>query len=128
MQRGGQDYFYHGNMAVTDSNGLTVERYRYSDYGQPSFFDGSGSQLDESAISNPCLFGLRHDPETGLYYSGSRYLDPITGRFTTRDPSNALWDLDFQQQTQREMMKLIMISNIMKMGYHTSTTIIRNIK
>ncbi len=26
----------------------------------------------------------RYDPETGLYYYRTRYLDPLTGRFTTR--------------------------------------------
>jgi hypothetical protein len=86
MQRGGQDYYFHTDgsdniiMAVTDGNGLTRERYSYSDYGQPSFFDGSGSQIDGSAIGNPSWF----DPETGLLNSGPRYFDPITGRSTTR--------------------------------------------
>jgi len=31
------------------------------------------------------LNGRAYDPETGLYYYRTRYLDPCTGRFTIRD-------------------------------------------
>jgi RHS repeat-associated protein len=31
--------------------------------------------------------GQRLDEETGLYYFKSRYYDPETGRFITRDPA-----------------------------------------
>ncbi|MCK4340748.1 MAG: RHS repeat-associated core domain-containing protein [Phycisphaerae bacterium] len=46
---------------------------------------------DRSAIGNPYLFtGRRYDPETGWYYYRTRYLDPVAGRFTTRD-AIGLW-------------------------------------
>jgi RHS repeat-associated protein len=36
-------------------------------------------------IGNDTLFtGRRYDPETGLYYYRTRYLDPVAGRFTIR--------------------------------------------
>ncbi len=40
-----------------------------------------------SAIGNPYLFnGQRWESDVNLYYYRNRYLDPQTGRFTTRDP------------------------------------------
>jgi RHS repeat-associated protein len=91
MQRDGNDYYYHsddrGNiMAVTDGNGLAVERYEYQDYGEPNLFDGAGESIASSAIGNPYMFkGRRYDPETSLYYYGGRYLDPAAGRFIQQD-------------------------------------------
>ena len=42
--------------------------------------------VQASTIGNPYLFtGREYDPETGLYYYRTRYLDPVAGRFTTRD-------------------------------------------
>jgi RHS repeat-associated protein len=91
MDRHGQRHFYHADdlgsiRKATDPSGNVVEEYRYGDDGQPSFFDGSGAPLAGSVIGNGTLFtGRRYDLETGLYYYRSRYLDPLAGRFTTRD-------------------------------------------
>jgi RHS repeat-associated protein len=91
MDRGGQRHFCHADdlgsiRKATDASGNVVEAYRYGDDGQPSFFDGSGSPLAGSVIGNTTLFtGRRYDLETGLYYYRTRYLDPLAGRFTTRD-------------------------------------------
>jgi len=92
MQRGANDCYYHVDdlfnvMAVTSAAGNAVERYEYDDYGWPvdptTLLPISGSP---SAIGNPYHFnGRRYDPETGLYYYRTRYLDPQAGRFTTRD-------------------------------------------
>jgi RHS repeat-associated protein len=99
MQCDANDYYCHHDelynvMAVTDPCGITVERYEYLDYGEPNFFDSSGSPIDDSAIGNPYLFtGRRYDPETSLYYYRTRYLDPIAGRFTSRDTIGVWGDL-----------------------------------
>ena len=83
--------YYHENVlgsivAVTDSNGLTTERYSYAAYGQPSFADGFGNVIVQSAIGNRYLFtGRRYDDETSLYNYRTRYFDPISGRFIKRD-------------------------------------------
>jgi RHS repeat-associated protein len=90
---GPEDYYYlhddmHNVMALTDATGTVVERYQYDDYGQPTYSDGSFAPLGSaaSAYDNPYLFtGRRFDNETGWYYYRTRYLDPFTGRFTTRD-------------------------------------------
>jgi YD repeat-containing protein len=103
MQRDANDYYYHTDdlynvVAVTDGNGLAVERYEYQDYGELGFFDGSGTPISSSAISNPYLFtGRRYDFETGwIFFQASKvrawwdpkdqahYGDPATGRFTSR--------------------------------------------
>jgi RHS repeat-associated protein len=96
MQRGGTDFYYHGDeqhsvVAVTDAGGNVVERYAYEDYGTPTVFDATGMVLPGTGVGNPYLFtGRRYDPETGWYYYRSRYLDPLAGRFATRD-TLGLW-------------------------------------
>jgi RHS repeat-associated protein len=96
MRRGAADFYYHGDdlhnvVAVTDATAAVVERYEYDDFGEPAFFTGSGTPLAASAIGNPLLFtGRRYDPETGYYHYRSRHLDPVTGRFISRD-AIGLW-------------------------------------
>jgi RHS repeat-associated protein len=73
-------------MALSEEDGVAVERYDYEDFGTPLFFDSSGTPVPASISFNAFLFsGLRSDPESGLYYYRSRYLDPFAGRFTIRD-------------------------------------------
>jgi len=75
-------------VAVTDGSGNVVERYEYTDFGDPTVLDLNYDPVagNESAIGNPYLFtGRRYDPETGLYWYRTRYYDPVGGRFTSRD-------------------------------------------
>jgi len=93
MQRMGVNSYYHeddlGNiMAITNAAGAVVERYDYYDFGGPIFLNANGNPTGASAstIGNPYLFtGREYDPETGLYYYRTRYLDPAAGRFMSRD-------------------------------------------
>ena len=96
--------FYHQNAlcsvyALTDMSGAVREGYLYEAYGKQTVFQhGSNGVVDwggddvilpggASAAGNPFLFtGRRLDRETGLYYYRARYLDPIEGRFISRDP------------------------------------------
>ena len=71
--------------------GTVVERYDYGDFGQPSFYEEDGDPRTVSYYDNPYLFnGRRWDPETDLYYYRTRYLDPVAGRFASRD-TIGLW-------------------------------------
>ncbi len=76
----------------SDGNGTVAEQID----GGPWSLDFSTDlafelMTDTSAIGSPYLFtGRRYDPETGLYYYRTRYLDPRAGRFTTRD-SIGIW-------------------------------------
>jgi RHS repeat-associated protein len=92
MRRNGREYFYLADdldnvLAVTDSDGNVVESYDYDDFGAPRFYDANGQALGGSGIENDRLFqGRPWDAETGFYQFRHRYLDPLTGRFLTRDP------------------------------------------
>ena len=91
MQRLGAEYYYHTDdnysvMAVTNAEGAVVERYDYQDYGFPIFMDPTGDARSQSAVENSYLFtGRRYDAETHWYYYRTRYLEPLSGRFTTHD-------------------------------------------
>jgi RHS repeat-associated protein len=91
MARNGTDYWYHPDdlyniRAVSDSNGIVLERYQYDDFGEAAITTGAGTQISVSALSNPYLFtARRYDPETDWYYFRTRYLDSESGNFTTRD-------------------------------------------
>jgi len=83
MTRGGKTYYYQTNyrgdvLALTDSSGNVVATYEY---------DAFGRLLKETGtVENPYRYaGYRYDKETGLYYLQSRYYNPETGRFLTRD-------------------------------------------
>ncbi|KIG13243.1 Rhs-family protein [Enhygromyxa salina] len=64
---------------------LWIERYAYQDFGEPSFF-WAGAPVPDSYSGNPYLFaGRRWLAALGLYDLRTRHLDPISGRFISRD-------------------------------------------
>jgi RHS repeat-associated protein len=70
--------------AVLDESGAIVQRMDY---------DAFGFILDEDVASGftPVPFGFAggiHDPLTGLVRFGARDYDPITGRWTAKDPAS----------------------------------------
>jgi len=77
-------YYYHFDalgsvVALSDSDGDTVQVYEYDVYGQVAASDPNHP--------NPFLFtGRRYDTETGLYYYRARYYNPTLGRFLQTDP------------------------------------------
>jgi YD repeat-containing protein len=96
MHRSGHRHFYvtddQGSpRLLTNSSGEVIEAYQYSDYGRPTFVDAKGQKTAVAPSGNPVLFlAMRYDPETSFYLEASRYLDPLTGRYTTR-PAGGLW-------------------------------------
>jgi len=78
-------YYYHYDglgsvVALSDSNGGSVQTYDYSVYGQVA-------AEDPNFLANPYMFtGRRFDFETGLYYYRARYYNPYIGRFLQTDP------------------------------------------
>jgi len=78
------DYYHYDGLgsvvALSDSNGDTVQTYEYSVYGQVA-------AEDPNFLTNPYMFtGRRFDIETGLYYYRARYYNPYVGRFLQTDP------------------------------------------
>ena len=87
-------YFYRkdaqGNIiALLDSSGNTVVKYRYDAWGNHAVLDANGADIADSAHIgnlNPFRYrGYYYDAETGLYYLPLRYYDPETGRWLNMD-------------------------------------------
>lgn len=64
---------------------LTVERYAYTDYGEPQIF--VDDELAPASIAgNPYLFaGRQWLADLRLYDFRTRHFDPVSGRFISRD-------------------------------------------
>lgn len=81
---------YDGNGNITrilDSSSNVVCSYGYDPFG--NFENPTGNDADSSGYAAEQPFGFStkyHDEETGLYYYGYRYYDPVTGRWPSRDP------------------------------------------
>jgi RHS repeat-associated protein len=80
--RQGQMYYQYDGLgsvrSLTDRKGMTRSLYAYDAFGQPL--------LSASPGDNDFQFtGEQADSETGLVYLRSRYYDPETGRFISRD-------------------------------------------
>lgn len=84
--------YYHRNQqysvtALTNGSGTITERYAYTAYGQPTFFDGSGTVISASAENNRYTYtGREWDEELHLYHYRARMYDAVSGRFLGRDP------------------------------------------
>jgi RHS repeat-associated protein len=76
-------YGYDGGGTVrllTDATGTVTDTYDYDAWGNAVNTTGS--------TPNSCLYrGEQYDSDLKLYYLRARYLNPLTGRFLTRDPA-----------------------------------------
>jgi RHS repeat-associated protein len=73
-----------GNGNVTDymdNSYDLVAHYEYDPFGEEVVATGSHASLFNYRFSTKPM-----DAETGLYYYGYRYYDPVTGRWSSRDP------------------------------------------
>ncbi len=81
-------FFYHTDpagtpIAMTDANRNVVWRADYLPFGEENVITGT--------VQNDHMFvGKEQDQETGLYYFGARYMEPMIGRFLTPDPVGAV--------------------------------------
>jgi RHS repeat-associated protein len=91
MKKGNNVYYYNVNqlgstMALSDKEGNITERIAYEAYGNPTFFNASGSEIAESAINNQILFtGREYNAETKTIFFRARTQHPIIGRFMQKD-------------------------------------------
>ncbi len=77
------------------STGELFARYVYDSWGNVlHIYDVNGAEITSTAnfaVQNPFRYrGYYYDNETGLYYVGSRYYDPVTHRFVNADTSDVL--------------------------------------
>jgi RHS repeat-associated protein len=76
-------YGYDGLGSVrllTDATGVVTDTYDYDAWGN----------VVNTTGTTPNLYlyrGEQYDPDLGLYYLRARYVNPLTGRFLTRDPA-----------------------------------------
>lgn len=74
--------FYHGDHlgssnVITDGSGTQIARYEYKPFGSQTYESGA-------YITDVKYTGKIQD-DTGLYYYGARYYDPVIGRFISPD-------------------------------------------
>jgi len=75
---------------IWSGSGNLTARYFYDAFGNvTSIKNAAGAEITSAtniALINPFRYrGYYYDSETGLYYLGSRYYDPATGRFINAD-------------------------------------------
>lgn len=79
----------HGDSIVgmlDATNGSRIEHVQYDPWGNPTFFDATGTQTSTSPSGTPYLWkGLRRDVDSGLTYLRNRYVDTVNGRFRSGD-------------------------------------------
>ena len=84
-----EEYYYMFNaqgdvVALVDGTGKVVVEYSYDAWGQPLTI--TGSMKDTLGKANPLRYRCYvYDEETGMYYLGSRYYNPVMGRFINAD-------------------------------------------
>jgi RHS repeat-associated protein len=67
-------------IALTNSSAELLATYAYGPFGEQIHATGP------AAHANPWRYATKYrDEETGLYYFGRRYLDPVTGQWTSRE-------------------------------------------
>jgi YD repeat-containing protein len=79
-------------IAATDASGNLVERFAYSDYGSSAALDPVGVPLPASITGHPYLFQGHSTERNGSIWWASRYAEPVTGKFQTRDTGGIWFD------------------------------------
>jgi RHS repeat-associated protein len=80
------EFFYHGDHLgsssfITDDAGAVYQHLEYFPYGETWVEEGGTGQMSMYRFT-----GKELDPETGLYYYGARYYDPVLSRWISADP------------------------------------------
>jgi len=105
LQTGVTRYFYHQDslgsvVALTDSGGQVIERYRYDEYGVTSVLAENGTGRSASLVGNPYRYtGRWLDEETQLYDYRLRYYSPESGKFLQHDPIGFLGGMSLLSYT-----------------------------
>jgi RHS repeat-associated protein len=81
-QSSNHTYFYHSDhlgssSIITDERGNKAQETYYYPFGETRYNSGN--------VTHFKFTGQEEDAETGLYYYGARYYDPVVGRFISPD-------------------------------------------
>jgi len=110
----GETLYYHRNQqysiyGLTDATGTIVERYAYTAYGSPMFFDEYGSQFSESHTLNRYTFtGREWDSRLFMFHFRRRVYSSTCGAFASRDPIGYLGGtLNLYQYVHSKPLRLV---------------------
>jgi len=93
MKKAGANSYYHYDglgsaVALSNSSGQVVEKYKYDAFGKPLIFSPSDEIRETSDVGN--AYGFTGQQQFGeadnLVFLRARYYSPNIGRFTSRDP------------------------------------------
>ena len=90
LKYGENTYFYrrdcHGNIiALIDNSGNVVVEYKYDAWGNHEAIVANEAYVALANLNPYRYRGYYYDSETDLYFLQTRYYDPETGRFISRD-------------------------------------------
>ncbi len=85
-------FYYHtdhlgSSNVISDHNGNEFKCYEYTPDGE-MWWERGADLLSKITYK---FSGKEMDPETGLYYYGARYLNPVTGLWMSADPAMGLY-------------------------------------
>ncbi len=83
------EFFYHGDhlgssSMITDAYGAVYQHLEYFPYGETWIEEGGSYGGNTPGYK---FTGKELDPETGLYYYGARYYDPVLSTWLSPDPA-----------------------------------------
>jgi RHS repeat-associated protein len=80
-------YDGNGNVSeLVDGSGAVAEHWEYDAFGNTTQSTNSLAWNDPGNLFEFRFSTKPQDPQTGLYYYGYRFYDPVTGRWPSRDP------------------------------------------
>jgi RHS repeat-associated protein len=117
------EFYYHGdhlgssNM-ITDAYGAVYQHLEYFPYGE-SWIEEGGSHGGN--LPGYKFTGKELDPETGLYYYGARYYDPVLSRWISADPIFGQYLPTGDKQKDLDLRGMGGVYNPINMGLYTYT-------
>ena len=79
-------------LGLADDTGSEVARFAYDSFGIERSSSGSQAALPSSLHGDFRYHGQWQEASTGLYFVRARNYDPATGRFTSRDPFEGVFE------------------------------------
>jgi len=107
-------HYYHQDalgsvVALTDTSGAVVESYRYTAWGRPSIYDGSGTlQPAGTQPQSAFLFtGREYEAAAGLAHHRNRTYSPARGRWTGPDPIGEVGGVNLYAYVENDPPNLV---------------------